>query len=167
VRDQRPRPLPRLHEGVILFSVGGFKFAIAASAVKEIRGMEGLQAFTLGGISTRVEKLKYTMERGGTTYFVVDANHHFHLPPSASGRVLVLRSSPTAILVDSTDRMMEIFVLHALPRAFRCEERAWYRGLTVVSGEVVPVVNPATFLTKAEQEILKDGLERLRGVAAV
>jgi chemotaxis signal transduction protein len=167
VREQRPRPHPRLHEGVILFTVSGFKFAIAAGAVKEIRGTEGLHAFTLGGISARAEKLKYTMERDGTTYFVVDANQHFHLPPSSPARVLVLRNSPTAVLVDSTDRMMEIFVLHALPRAFRCEERDWYRGLTVVNGEVVPVVNPNTFLTKAEQEILSDGLERMRGVAAV
>jgi len=152
---------------VILFTVSGFKFAIAAGAVKEIRGMEGLQAFTMGGISARVEKLKYTMERGGTTYFVVDANRHFHLPPSSPGRVLVLRNAPIAVLVDSTDRMMEISMLHELPRAFRCEERVWYRGLAVVDNEVVPVVDPGTFLTKAEQEILRDGLERLRGVAAV
>jgi hypothetical protein len=165
VRKQGAVPVPRAQEGVILFTVAGYKFAIAAAAVKEIRGMEGLHAFTLGGISARVGKLKYTLERDGTTYFVVDANAHFHLPASTPGRVLVLRNLSTAVLVDSTDRMTEISALHALPRAFKCDERDWYRGLAVVGGEVMPVVNPGAFLSKEEQEILGAGLERVRGVA--
>jgi hypothetical protein len=151
---------------VILFTVAGYKFAIAAAAVKEIRGMEGLHPFTLGGISGLVGKLKYTLERDGITYFVVEANTHFHLPPSTPGRILVLRNLSTAVLVDSTDRMTEISALHALPRAFKRDEREWYRGLAVVGGQVVPVVNPGAFLTKSEQEILNTGLERVRGVAA-
>ena len=167
MREQRPRPRPGLHEGVILFSVSGFKFAVAAGAVKEIRSMEGLQDFTLGAISARIEKLRHTLERGGTTYFVVDAARHFHLPPSSPSRVLILRNSPTAVLVDSTDRMMDIFALHALPRAFAGEERVWYRGLAVVNGEVVPVVNPGSFLNQTEQEFLRDALERVRALAAV
>jgi hypothetical protein len=165
-RPSQGPPEPKAHEGVILFSVAGYKFAIAAGAVKEIRGMEGLHAFTLGGISARVNKLKYTLERGGATYFVVEANAHFHLSPSTPGRVLVLRNLSTAVLVDSTDRMTEISALHALPRAFTGEEREWYRGLAVVGGEVVPVVNPGSFLSKSDQEILSAGLERVRGVAA-
>ncbi|HEY6308034.1 MAG TPA: chemotaxis protein CheW [Candidatus Angelobacter sp.] len=167
MREQPPRPRPGVHEGVILFSVGGFKFAIAAGAVNEIRGMEGLQDFTLRGISARVEKLRHTLERSGTTYFVVDAARHFHLSQSAPTRVLILRNSLAAVLVDSTDRMMDIFTLHALPRAFTGDERVWYRGLAVVNGEVVPVVNAGAFLSKAEQELLRDGLERVRGLAAV
>jgi chemotaxis signal transduction protein len=164
-RASQGTPAPKAQEGVILFSVAGYKFAIAAGAVKEIRGMQGLHAFTLGGISTRVSKLKYTLERDGTTYFVVEANTHFHLRPSTPGRILVLRNLTTAILVDSTDRMTEISALHALPRAFTGEEREWYRGLAVVGGEVVPVVNPSAFLSKTDQEILSAGLERVRGVA--
>jgi chemotaxis signal transduction protein len=151
---------------VILFSVAGYKFAITAGAVKEIRGMDGLHAFTLGGISTRVGKLKYTLERDGTTYFVVDANVHFCLPASTPARLLVLRNLSAAVLVDSTDRMTEISALHALPRAFTGDEREWYRGLAVVGGEVVPVVNPDAFLSKNDLEILNAGLERVRGVAA-
>jgi chemotaxis signal transduction protein len=165
VRNKLPVADSKLLEGVILFSVGGFKFAIAAGAVKEIRGMEGLHAFTLGGISARVGKLKHTLERDGATYFVVDANMHFHLPPSSPARVLVLRNSLTGVLVDSTDRMTDISALHALPRAFTGDERTWYRGLAVVGGEVVPVVNPGAFLSKVEQDILRNGLERVRGVA--
>jgi chemotaxis signal transduction protein len=167
MRERRPRPQPGSHEGVILFSVGGFKFAIAAGAVKEIRSMEGLREFALGGIAARIEKLCYTLERGGATYFVVDAARHFHLPAASPGRVLILRNSSTAVLVDSTDRMTDISVLHALPRAFIRDERTWYRGLAVVNGEVVPVVNPGAFLNKTEQEIVRHGLERLQGVATV
>lgn len=148
-----------------MFRVSGFNFAIAAGAVKEIRSLEGLNAFTLGGIPARVEKLKYTLERGGTTYFVVDAARHFDLKASMPERVLILRNSTAAVLVDSTDRMMEISALHALPRAFTHEEREWYRGLAVIDGEVVPVVNPGAFLNEEEQEVLRASLERLRGAA--
>ena len=165
MRKQPAAPAPRAQEGVILFTVAGYKFAIAAAAVKEIRSMEGMHPFTLGGISTRLGKLKYTLERDGTTYFVVEANAHFYLPASTPGRVLVLRNLSTALLVDSTDRMTEISALHALPRAFKRDEREWYRGLAVVGGQVIPVVNAGAFLSKDEQEILNAGLERVRGVA--
>jgi len=160
----RIQPSPKAaREDVIVFLVGGFRFAISAAAVKEIRGMEGLHPFTLGGISGQIAKLKYTLERGGTTYFVVDAAQHFQLLPSRASRVLILRNSPAAVLVDSTDRIMEISALHALPRAFTHEERGWYRGLAVMNGTVVPVVNHHAFLNKAELEVLRAGLERVRG----
>jgi chemotaxis signal transduction protein len=150
---------------VILFRVSGFNFAIAAGAVKEIRGLEGLTIFNLGDIGAHLKKLNYTLERSGTTYFVVDAARHFDLKASIPGRVLILRNSAAAVLVDSTDRMMEISALHALPRAFTHEEREWYRGLAVIDGEVVPVVNPGAFLNEEEQEVLRASLERLRGAA--
>jgi len=154
-------------EDVIVFAVSGFKLAIAAGAVKEIRGMEGLHPFTLGGISAQIAKLKYTLERNGTTYFVVDAVQHFQLPASHPSRVLVLRNMPTGVLVDSTDRIMEISALHGLPPAFTHEERGWYRGLCVVNRQVVPVVNHGAFLNRAELETLRAGLERVRGVVTV
>jgi chemotaxis signal transduction protein len=164
LKQKRPRPPQPAREDMIVFAVGGFKFAIAAGAVKEIRGMEDLHAFTLGGISGQIAKLKYTLERGGTTYFVVDAAQHFLLPASHASRVMVLRNAPTGVLVDSTDRIMEISSLHALPRAFTHEERGWYRGLAVVNGTVIPVVNHNAFLNRSELEILRSGLERVRGV---
>lgn len=163
----RPQPPQAAREDVIVFAVGGFKLAIAAGVVKEIRGMEDLHAFTLGGISAQIAKLKYTLERNGTTYFVVDAAQHFQLPESHGSRVMVLRNVPTGVLVDSTDRIMEISSLHALPRAFTHEERGWYRGLAVVNGAVVPVVNHNAFLNRTELEILRAGLERVRGVVIV
>jgi chemotaxis signal transduction protein len=149
-----------------LFSVGGFRFAIAAGAVKEIRGTGGLRDFAQPGVAP-VKKLRFTLERDGATYFVVDAQRHFHLPHSSPGRVLILHDSPVAVLVDSTDRMMDISALHALPRAFTQDERVWYRGLAVVDGAVVPVVNPAAFLSKAEQDVLRVEQERMRNVSAV
>ncbi|HZD08973.1 MAG TPA: hypothetical protein VE176_12035, partial [Candidatus Limnocylindrales bacterium] len=105
-------------EDVIVFAVGGYKLAIAAGAVKEIRGTDDLHTFKLGGISAQIAKLKYTLERNGTTYFVIDAAQHFRLPASNASRVMVLRNMPTGVLVDSTDRIMEILALHALPPAF-------------------------------------------------
>jgi chemotaxis signal transduction protein len=167
VKRAAPQPAPPAREDVIVFAVGGFRFAIAAGAVKEIRGMEGVHEFTLGGISAQIEKLRYTLERGGITYFVVDAARHFRLLPGQPSRVLILRNTPTGVLVDSTDRIMEISSLHALPRAFTHEERNWYRGLAVVNGAVVPVVNHNAFLNKPELEILRAGLERVRGVVTV
>ena len=158
---------PLVHEDVIVFSVGAYKFAIAASVVKEIRGMEGLTQFTLGGISSKIAKLAFTLERNGISYFVVDAARHFQLPASQPSRVMILRNGVTALLVDITDRILEISSLHALPRAFTHEERVWYRGLAVVNGIVLPVVNHNAFLNKAEFETLSAGLARVRGVVTV
>jgi chemotaxis signal transduction protein len=167
LKQLRPPPPQAAREDVIVFAVGGYKLAIAAGAVKEIRGLDDLHGFTLGGISARIAKLKYTLERNGTTYFVVDAAQHFQLPASNTSRVLVLRNTPTGVLVDSTDRIMEISALHALPPAFTHEERGWYRGLAVVNGIVVPVVNHNAFLNRLELEVLREGLERVRGVVTV
>jgi chemotaxis signal transduction protein len=166
LKQLRPQP-QAAREDVIVFAVGGYKLAIAAGAVKEIRGMDNLHPFTLGGISGQIAKLKHTLERNGTTYFVVDAAQHFLLPASHASRVMVLRNTPTAVLVDSTDRIMEISSLHALPPAFTQEERGWYRGLAVVNGLVVPIVNHNAFLNRVELDILRDGLERVRGVVTV
>lgn len=164
VKQLRRQPPQAAREDVIVFAVGGYKLAIAAGAVKEIRSMDDLHPFTLGGISAQIAKLKYTLERNGTTYFVVDAAQHFKLPESNVSRVMVLRNMPTGVLVDSTDRIMEIAALHALPPAFTHEERGWYRGLAVVNGAVVPVVNHNAFLNRPELEIVRAGLERVRGV---
>ena len=163
LRPLRPE-VKAAREDVIVFAVGGYKLAIAAGAVKEIRGMDDLHPFKLGGISAQIAKLKYTLERNGTTYFVVDAAQHFRLPASNASRVMVLRNMPIGVLVDSTDRIMEIAALHALPPAFTHEERGWYRGLAVVNGAVVPVVNHNAFLNRPELEIVRAGLERVRGV---
>lgn len=155
-------------ENVILFTVGGFKFAIAAAAVSEIRSMEGLQRYFGSTAHKAAAKVGYTLERNGVTHFVLSAAQHFSLPPSRPERVLVLRHTTAALLVDSTDRIMEISVLHALPLAFSGEERKWYRGLAIVNGEAVPVVNPSAFLTRGEVAVLRaitEQMQQMQGAA--
>lgn len=168
---RQKRALTRRENGehVILFTVGGFKFAIAAAAVSEIRSMEGLQRFFGSAAHKAAAKVIYTLERDGTTYFVTSAAQHFRLPPSRPDRVLVLRHTAAALLVDATDRIVEISVLHALPLAFNGEERKWYRGLAIVNGETVPVINPSAFLSRGEVAVLRaitEQMQQMEGAAA-
>src|SRR5215471_15050624 len=158
-------PSKGVREDVILFTVGGFRFAIAAAAVSEIRSTEGLERFFSNTGHKATAKVVYTLERNGVTHFVVSGAQHFRLPPSKPTRVLVLRQTAAAVLVDSTDRMVEIAMLHALPQAFSGDERNWYRGLAILNGDVVPVVNPAAFLTKGEVAVLRAMTEQVRRVA--
>ena len=165
MREHRIPVRREASEAVIVFAVSGRRFAIAAAAVGEIRGAEGLRKFDLDTRALRITRPDFMLERGGKSYFVIDAGHHFHLAPAVPGRVLILRPGSAALLVESTDRIMEISVLHALPRAFCRDERNWYRGLAVLDGEVLPVVNPAAFLSRAEQAVLNTQLERASGAA--
>ena len=154
MRPQRVLPRKGARESVILFTVAGFRFAIAAGAVSEIRSMDGLEQFSGVTGHKAVARVDYTLQRKGVTFFVVSAARHFHLPSAKPSRVLVLRHTAVALLVDSTDRMMEISLLHSLPLAFQGEERSWYRGLAILNGETLPVVNPASFLSRGEVAVL-------------
>lgn len=143
-------------EAVILFVVGGYTFAVAAHAVEEIRNTEGLKPLTAGTSGTpRLAKFKQVLERDHKKYFVVDSNLHFRLFPSKATRLLVLRESAAAVLVDHTERITEIGALHALPRAFHGEERQWYRGIAMIQDHVVPVVDPASFMSRSEFTVLQ------------
>jgi chemotaxis signal transduction protein len=146
---------PRPGETVILFSVAGAKFAIAASAVDEIRDLAGLQKFWSGAVQQKFAKVKQTLERQGQRYFVVDACEHFHLAAARSSRLLILRHASAALAVDAIDCMLELNSIQALPRAFSGEERNWYRGLALVEGRVIPVVRPESFLSKAEVTLIE------------
>ena len=172
MRIVRAENRKRLHRGeaVILFSVGGTTFAIAAAAVDEIRDLSGLEPLRVGYLNAKFNKFKYTLLREGRTCFVLDAATHFHLLPTRPSRLLLLRHLPAGVLVDGIDRMTEISALHALPRAFTGEERDWYRGLAVLKDNVVPVVKPEAFLTKAESTVLNAAVGKVslaKGAAAV
>jgi len=136
-------------ETIVLFSAAGFVFAIPARAVDEVREVAGLREF-----SGRSAKVQHTLDRQGQRYFVVDAARHFRLHSQNPGRLLLLRHAPVAVLVDGIDRMQEIQSIYELPPAFIGEERAWYRGLTLVKSKVIPVVHPEAFLSKAEVTLL-------------
>jgi chemotaxis signal transduction protein len=152
-RTEPRRSISKRIEPVILFAVGKTTFAIAASAVDEIRNLDGLVSCSMSSAYRSLRKVKFTFERNKKSYLVVDANLHFHTPPTRATRILVLRNSSVAVLVDSIDRMCELTAVRKLPQAFTGEERSWYRGLTVLEDQLIPVVNPQAFLTKAETAV--------------
>jgi chemotaxis signal transduction protein len=149
----RVRRAPRI-EPVIVFSVGLETFAIAASAVLEIGSTDSMAATASAFSHPQVPKVRHTLERGARTYYVVTACAYFGMPTSRPSMILLLNDSRTAVLVDRIERMTEANGLYELPRAFAGEERSWYRGLAILNDRVVPVVNPAAFLTASEIALL-------------
>ncbi len=150
----RKQRRPRRTEPVILFSVGSHAFAIAVSAIHEIRNTDSLAAAASAIAHPELAKVRHTLQRGRKTYYVVHAGVHFGMQPSRASLVLVLRDSPAAILIDRIEGLTEISALQTLPQAFRGEERRWYRGLALLDDRVLPVVNPAGFLSEKELELL-------------
>jgi chemotaxis signal transduction protein len=152
VSPRKATAAPHRGEPMILFAVGPNTFAIAASEVDEIRDLHDVTP-----IKTAVgyARVKSTLRRAKRDYFVIDAASHFQMLPSKVARLLVLRNHPVAVTADSIDRMTDISVVQPLPTAFRGLERTWYRGLAVLDGSVVPVVNPAAFLSESEAAELR------------
>ncbi len=144
----------RRSEAVILFSVASTTFAISAAAVEEIRNASGLRPLACDAAHGSLAKVRHTLQRGTKVFFVVDAAAHFHAALVAPSRLLMLRNSRIAVAVESIDRMAEIHALYPLPAAFRGDERRWYRGLALVAGRIVPVVDPEVFLTRAQQMVV-------------
>lgn len=145
----KPRPSSR-RETVILFFVARQMFAIAADSVQEIRSTDSLSSAANEMEQSVVLKVRHTIERNRRTYFVVNAATHFNLPVTRPALVLILRELRVAVLVDRIERMAEIPAVYALPQAFSGPERRWYRGLAFVDDVVIPVIQPAGFLTLEE-----------------
>lgn len=146
---QSRRQLGRTEE-VILFAVAGHTFAIAASAIDEIRSADGFSSATSEIPLKAIPKVLHRLRRGRKWYYVVTACMHFDLPASRPTLVLVLRHSRVALLVDQIDRIETISRLMVIPQSFSGAERTWYRGLTLVDDNVVPVLDPDGFLTQNE-----------------
>ncbi len=144
---RKPAVTTRRGEPMILFAVGPYTFAIHASEVDEIRDMHDLKPMQSAIGYSRVRS---TLHRGKREYFVVDASAHYQMLPSKPARLLVLRNHPVALTADSIDRMTEIPVVQPMPVPFHGLERDWYKGLAVLDGNVIPVVEPGSFLTEAE-----------------
>ena len=158
------RNAQRRSEAVILFAVGPYTFAMPAAEVDEIRDLHDLKS--ISATSRRVPaKIRSTLVRERKKYYVVDANIHFRLLPSKASRVMILRGSRAAVSVDSIDRIVEVSAVLPLPRAFEGEERFWYKGIALQEDTVVPVVNPAAFLSSAECE-LADSLLQAKGASS-
>jgi chemotaxis signal transduction protein len=141
-------------EAVILFLVSGQMFAISASAIHEIRSTDSLSGTAIETAHPEVPKVRHRLRRGQKKYYVVNGCAHFGLPALRPTLVLILRSAPVALLVDRIDRMEAMSLLMALPHAFCGAERNWYRGVTLMDEEVVPVLNPSGFLTQQELSLL-------------
>lgn len=140
----------RKSEPVILFSVSGRMFLIAADAVQEIRSTDSLAGAAVEIEQSGLPKVRHTLDRSNKTYYVVNAGAHFGLPVTRPALVLILRQFRAAFLVDRIERMAEIVTVHPLPRAFTGEERRWYRGLAYLDDHVIPVIQPSGFLTPEE-----------------
>lgn len=141
-------------ERVILFYVANQMFAIAAEAVQEIRSTDSLAGAAVEIESAEIAKVRHTVERGHHTYYVVNGCAHFGLPVTRPTLVLILRRYRVVVLVDRIDRMAEIPAVYALPAAFEGEERQWYRGLAYIDDSVIPVIDPAGFLSARDFEQL-------------
>jgi chemotaxis signal transduction protein len=153
-----PRPT-RTPETVVLFAVANQMFAIAAQAVQEIRSTDSLGASAIEIEQIEIGKVRHTVERGGRTYFVVNAGTHFGLPVTRPTLVLILRESRVAVLIDRIERMAEISAVYPLPLAFSGDERRWYRGLAQVDDLVIPMIQPDGFLTGEEFRTLDLALQ--------
>jgi hypothetical protein len=102
-----------------------------------------------------LKKVRHIVRRGDKSLFVVNAALHFGLPVTPGLLVFVLRRTRTALLIDGIEKMTTMTRLQALPQAFCNEERTWYRGVTALEQNVIPVVNPEGFLTSEEIAVLE------------
>lgn len=148
--ESRPGRRSSRSEPVILFSISGQMFVINANAIQEIRTTDSISATATEISAPGIPKVRHRLRRGQTAFHVVNGGIHFGLPASRPAQVVVLRNYRVAVLVDSIDRMETMTFLMALPPGFCGPERSWYRGVTLISENVVPVVNPAGFLTERE-----------------
>ena len=141
-------------ESIILFVVGSQVFAISANSIHEIRSIDSLSGVLQEVSQDRIEKVRHSLRRSGENHYIVNLCKHFGLPTSRPTLVLILRGARVAVLADKIERMDSISHLLSLPRAFRGPERVWYRGLTLIDDEVVPVVRVSGFLTEKELSYL-------------
>jgi chemotaxis signal transduction protein len=150
-------------EQIILFRCSTQVFAISSASVQEVRSVDTLAGSPLEINESTLPKVGHVFRRGEQNLYVVNGAVHFGLRPSPASLILLLRRSRTALLIDGIEKMTTMTRLQALPAAFCNEERVWYRGLTVLDQNVIPVVSPDGFLTTDELFLL-DALVSRMGV---
>jgi chemotaxis signal transduction protein len=141
-------------EQIILFRASNELFAISSGSVQEVRSVDSLAGAPVAISEPNLRKVRHALRRGDKNLYVVNSALHFGLRPSPATLIFLLRKSRVALLVDSIEKMTTMTVLQALPGAFCHEERVWYRGLTVLDQNVIPVVDPKGFLTNEELFLL-------------
>jgi chemotaxis signal transduction protein len=151
-----PSKSPALRtEQIILFRVSGQLFAVSSASVQEVRSVDSLAGSAAEITAPGLKKVRHIVRRGDKSLFVVNGALHFGLPVTAGLLVFVLRRTRTALLIDGIEKMTTMTRLQALPQAFCNEERTWYRGVTALDQNVVPVVNPEGFLSSEELALLE------------
>jgi chemotaxis signal transduction protein len=143
-------PSPVRTEQIILFRASNQIFAISSTSVQEVRSVDSLAGAAVEINQPTLVKVRHAIRRGDRNLYVVNATIHFGLRPTPAALIFLLRHSRVALLVDGIEKMTTMTHLQALPGAFCHEERLWYRGLTVLDQNVIPVVNPSGFLTLEE-----------------
>jgi chemotaxis signal transduction protein len=152
-------------EQIILFRVSGQLFAVSSGSVQEVRSVDSLAGSATEISAPGLKKVRHIVRRGEKSLYVVNGALHFGLPLTSGQLVFVLRSTRTALLVDGIEKMTTMTRLQALPQAFCQEERNWYRGLTALDQNVVPVVRPEGFLTADEVTLLDQAVPQARTAA--
>lgn len=141
-------------EQIILFRLGGQLFAVSSSSVQEVRGVDSLVGAASEISQPNLRKVRHVVRRGDKSLYVVNGAMHFGLPVTSAALVFVLRKTRTALLVDGIEKMATMTRLQALPLSYCHEERQWYRGLTAIDQNVIPVVSPEGFLSTEELALL-------------
>src|SRR5690242_11147192 len=158
----------RLHpartEQIILFRVSGQLFAVSSASVQEVRSVDSLSGVATEINQPTLRKVRHVLRRGDKVLYVVNGAAHFGLPASSAGLIFVLRKTRTALLVDGMEKMATMTRLQSLPLAYCHEERHWYRGLTALDQNVIPVLNPEGLLTTEEFALLDASLPPLEAV---
>jgi len=152
---------PARSEQLILFRSSNQIFAISSSSVQEVRSVDSLAGLATEILEPQVPTVRHALRRGERCVYVVNVALHFGLKPSPAALIFLLRKSRVALLLDGIEKMTTMTMLQALPAAFCHEEQRWYRGLTVLDQNVIPVVNPEGFLTSDELFLLDLASERL------
>ena len=134
-------------EQIILFRCSSQIFAISSASVQEVRSVDSLAGLASEINIPSVPKVRHMLQRGERSIYVVNVALHLGLKPSPVALIFLLRKSRVALLLDGIEKMTTMTRLQALPAAFCSEERDWYRGLTVLDQNVLPVLNPAGFLS--------------------
>jgi chemotaxis signal transduction protein len=145
---------PLRTEQIILFRASNQIFAISSASVQEVRSVDSLAGAAVEIDELNLGKVRHAIRRGDRNLYVVNAAIHFGLRPSPAALIFLIRKSRVALLIDGIEKMTTMSRLQALPGAFCHEERVWYRGLTVLDQNVIPVVNPLGFLTAEEISLL-------------
>jgi chemotaxis signal transduction protein len=154
------KPAPVRSEQIILFRSSNQIFAISSASVQEVRSVDSLAGVATELNEPGVRTVRHALRRGERCIYVVNVALHFGLKPSPAALIFLLRKSRVALLLDGIEKMTTMTRLQALPAAFCHEERRWYRGLTVLDQNVLPVVNPEGFLSSDELFLLDLAAEK-------